>query len=104
MPVNEFSFLSEKFFIAYVQQQLGRACMPEFVRKKSGTAAPGWAFDIKRDKAVAEAPPGSERLRNFAPRGRNRTPKPTPLGVCRESRVLFASPPKEKIARSPGSR
>ena len=28
--------------------------MPEFVQKKRGTVAPGWAFDLKRDRAVAE--------------------------------------------------
>ena len=78
--------------------------MPEFVQKKQGTAAPGWAFDLKRDRAAPEKLARSIRLRNFVPRGRNRRRKPTPRGVSQESRVLLANSPKEKIARSPRSR
>src|SRR5438067_2431812 len=73
------------------------------VRKKSGTAAPDWAFDLKCDRAVPEEVARSEWLRNFVPRGRNRRRKPTPRGVSQESRALFASRPKEKIARYPRS-
>ena len=104
MPVNGFSFVSESFLSIIVQQPLGRACMPDFVQKKRGTVAPGWAFDLKRDRAVAKDAARSGWLRNFVPRGRNHKRKPTPRGVSQESRVLFANSPKEKIARSPRSR
>ena len=48
MPVNGFSFVSESFLSIIVQQPLRRACMSDFVQKKRGTVAPGWAFDLKR--------------------------------------------------------
>jgi hypothetical protein len=72
MPVNGFSFLSEKFFSIIVQQPLGRACMPDFVQKKRGTVALGWAFDPKRDKAVPAELARSGWPQNFVPRDRNR--------------------------------
>jgi hypothetical protein len=54
MPVNGFSFLSESFLSIIVQELLRRACMSDFVQKKRGTMAPGWAFDPKRDRAVPD--------------------------------------------------
>src|SRR5436305_11867787 len=102
MPVNGFSFLSEKFLPIIAQQPLCTACMSEFVQKKRGTAAPGSAFDIRPDRGVPEemAVARSGSLRNFVPHGRNRTRKPMPRDAFQESHVLFASLPKEKIARS----
>src|SRR5262245_19690088 len=73
--------------------------MLNFARKKSGTAAPGRAFDTTRDQAVAEEVALSGQLRSFAPHGRNRKRKPTPRAVSQESRVLHASSRKEKNAR-----
>src|SRR6185295_19374205 len=67
MPVNGFSFLSEKFLSFIVQQPIGRACMQEFVQKERGTVAPGWAFDLKRDRAVPDEVARSGCLRNFVP-------------------------------------
>jgi hypothetical protein len=49
MPVNGFSFLSEKFFIDLYPHSRGKACTPGFAPKKSETVAPGWAFDPKRE-------------------------------------------------------
>src|ERR1700746_3649229 len=72
-------------------------------RKKSGTAAPGSAFDIKHDRTVVEEVVRSGWLRNFVRRGRNRKRKPTPREICRESRELVVNCPKEKIARCPQS-
>ena len=52
------------------------------VRKKSGTAAPGWGFDPEREKAVAGELAHSGWRWNFALQGRNRKPRPThPLFV-----------------------
>src|SRR5262245_43932770 len=75
--------------------------MSGFVPKESGTAAPGWAFGIKRDRGVAEEAARSGWLRNFAPRGRCRKRIPTPSGVSHKFRALLANSGKEKIARSP---
>ena len=71
-----------------------------FARRKSGTVAPGWAFDLERDTAVAEEPVRSVWLRNSAQRGRNRKRKPTPRDVSQECRAVLANSRKEKIARS----
>src|SRR6188474_18153 len=105
MPVNGFSFLSEKFFIVFiVQEPLDRVCMLGFVLKRPGTVAPGSAFDPECDQAVAEELAHSGWLSNFVLRGRNCNRKPTPRGVCRECGKLVLNPLKEKIGRSPRSR
>ena len=102
MPVNGFSFLSEKFFIVFiVQEALDRVCMLGFVLTRPGTVAPGSAFDPKCDQVIAGELAHSEWLSNFVLRGRNRKRIPTPRGVCRECPELVLNPPKEKIARSP---
>ena len=74
--------------------------MLEFVRRKSGTAAPGWAFDLKRDRAVPEEVARSGWLRNFAPRGRNRKRRPTPRGVSRECSRCFLQILRKKKSRA----
>jgi hypothetical protein len=101
MPVNGFSFMNEKFFSIIVQQPLGRACMLKFAQKKRGTLAHGWAFDLKRGTAIPAELARSGWPQNFVRRGRNRTRKPMPRGISRESRELLADSPKEKIARCP---
>ena len=101
MPVNGFSFVSESFLSFIVQHSPGRACMLESAPRKSGTAAPDWAFDITRDRTVAEDVALSVWLRNFAPHGRNRKRKPTLPAVSQESPALLASSRKEKNGRSP---
>ena len=68
--------------------------------RKSGTAGPDWAFDITRDRAVAEEVALSGWLWNFAPHGRNRKRKSTLRAVSQESRALLASSRKQKNARS----
>jgi hypothetical protein len=75
--------------------------MLKFAQKKRGILAPGWAFDLKRGRAIPAELARSGWPQNFVPRGRNRTRKPMPRGASQESRVLLADSPKEKIARSP---
>jgi len=53
-------FWVKSFLSIIVQEPLRRACMPEFVQKKRGTVAPGWAFDPKRDRAVPDEVARSE--------------------------------------------
>src|SRR5437762_14131240 len=75
--------------------------MLRFARRKSGTMASGWAFDLERDRAVAEEAVRSVWLRNSAQRGRNRKRTPTPRDVSQECRAVLANSRKEKIARCP---
>src|SRR5262245_31478044 len=99
MPVNGFSFLSANFLFFIVLQHPVKVLALKSAWRKSGNAVLGRAFDPIRDRAYAGVMPGSGFRRNFAPRGRNRTNKPTPHGGSAEFRALSANHRREKIAR-----
>src|SRR5437763_5017612 len=99
MPVNGFSFVSEKFFVFLFGYSDGRACTLAFARKKSGTLVPGSAFDPAPDRGQREEWPRSELLPSFASAVANRMRKPTPRCLTVESSALAPDRRKEKTAR-----
>src|SRR5436190_7649668 len=99
MPVNGFSFLSEKFFVFLFGYSDGRACTLAFARKKSGTLVPGSAFDPAHDRVQREERPHSGLLPSFASGVANRMRKPTPRCLSVESSALVPDRRKGKNAR-----
>src|SRR5574338_342568 len=105
MPVNGFSFLSEKFFnVSSLIESLGRVCMLGSAQKNAGTAVPDRVFDLKPDRAIHQEPARSKYSRNFVRRARNRKRKPTRRDLFPGFRAPFPNPGREKVARCPQSR